>query len=53
MNLAIPIQPRALSWFHRRFREELERSGRPFVLAEGAHEQRLAMVIGAIDSRLL
>ncbi len=39
-------------WMHGRFVERLADAGRPFLLLEGTHEQRLATAVAAVDSML-
>jgi len=39
-------------WMHRRFREELERRGKPYVLLEGDRKTRLSRAIERIDKLL-
>jgi nicotinamide riboside kinase len=39
-------------WMHRRFRDELERRGKPYVLLEGDHRTRLNRAIERIDDLL-
>lgn len=37
-------------WMHNLFMEELQRSGRPYLLVHGTREQRLALAVSVIDS---
>ncbi|MGW7056522.1 AAA family ATPase [Streptomyces sp. NPDC054887] len=39
-------------WMTGRFREELTRTGRPFVTLRGPHEERLATAVAAVDALL-
>jgi NadR type nicotinamide-nucleotide adenylyltransferase len=39
-------------WMHRRFREELERRGKPYVLLEGDRQTRLSHAIERVDELL-
>ncbi|WP_330176516.1 AAA family ATPase [Streptomyces sp. NBC_01498] len=39
-------------WMTDRFRDELTRTGRPFVALEGPHEKRLADAVAAVDALL-
>ncbi|OEJ27587.1 transcriptional regulator [Streptomyces agglomeratus] len=39
-------------WMTERFREELTRTGRPFVTLRGPHEERLAAAVAAVDALL-
>jgi HTH-type transcriptional repressor of NAD biosynthesis genes len=45
-------RPEERTWFQKRFREELQAFGRPFVLVEGSPERRFATATAAIDGLL-
>ena len=40
-------------WMHETFVAELERTGRPYLLLRGPHQERLARAVEAIDTRVL
>jgi nicotinamide riboside kinase len=40
------------AWMHRRFRDELERRGKPYVLIEGDRKTRLSRAVERVDDLL-
>jgi nicotinamide riboside kinase len=39
-------------WMHRRFRDELDRRGKPYVLLEGDRQTRLSRAVERVDGLL-